>query len=272
MKIRALLICSIFSISIFAQNKAAEFKKVEDILERSIGITTPDDLKVKYQGFSERGLKLTATVGSSTGMTVSTGLDWEGFNYQVKKMEEDPSVSMVMISFVEDISISVYENNKLLDKEEDDTFIFYVKTADAKALGAQLGVLKSYTWKDLIKLRTATKQELIDFVTESLNTGLEDIDWKVRSVSDCEIHFVSEKREEMVVPTRIFEIHAKEFLDDYYVLCYGKAQAEIKTKTAQGSSSARMEHPSLEINFEDREEAVPQLEYAIKRLFAGCTR
>jgi hypothetical protein len=44
----------------------------------------------------------------------------------------------------------------------------------------------------------------------------------------------------------------------------------IKTKENSVSQRRSMEHPDIELNFEDTEDNVIPLEYAIKRLSAFC--
>ena len=271
MKISTLIFCSLFALIANAQTKEAEFKKMETLLKQSNGVTT-SDLKIIESVFSETSVKVKVNSGGKAASINYSGMDWDGFEFSIEEMEDNEEVLELMISFEETFKFAYYENNKLTEEDTDDMISLYFKASQAAQIKKQMEELQAYTWKSFNKVRGFDKNELVSFITKNLNTAVEDIDCKVKSVTGCEISFVSEEGDEIVLQTKNMKIHEKEFLSDEYLICYGKQTAVVKTKIGRTYKSQNMEHPELELVFDDNSifEMPRLLEFAIKRLAAYC--
>lgn len=269
MKIRTLICCALFALSAKAQTKEAEFKKLENLLNKSKGVEV-DDYKVTGIVFTENTVKLEMSAKGKAGSFVYTNLRWDDFGYLIKPEEESKGVSRLLISFDEKIDVTVYESKKQVDKDTDDELMLLISTADAKQVEQQLEELRTYTVPSLVRLRTADQAELTRFITKNLNAALEGDNGKVTDISACGITVVYNNKE-ISMPTKNLQFHEKEFLGDVYLLCFGKGNAQtVKVKTGATLKNLTLEHPGVELDFEDDNESVKPVEYAIKRLASFC--
>ena len=269
MKIRTLICCALFALSAKAQTKEAEFKKLENLLNKSKGVEV-DDYKVTGIVFTENTVKLEMSAKGKAGSFVYTNLRWDDFGYLIKPEEESKGVSRLLISFDEKIDVTVYESKKQVDKDTDDELMLLISTADAKQVEQQLEELRTYTVPSLVRLRTAGQAELTRFITKNLNAALEGDNGKVTDISACGITVVYNNKE-ISMPTKNLQFHEKEFLGDVYLLCFGKGNAQtVKVKTGATLKNLTLEHPGVELDFEDDNESVKPVEYAIKRLASFC--
>ena len=268
MRISTLLCFSLLALTASSQTKEAEFKKIENLLKKTKGMAA-GDLKIVDQTFTEKSVKIDIAAEGKSGASAYSGLDWDGFSYSVDKLKGDEDLSTVVISFEEEVDMTVFENKKQVEKFKEEEMELVVKTEDAALLKQYLKELQTYTWKSLIELRTADKEGLTHYLTKTLNTVLEDDGGEIKSINECEIT-VDYGDEEVTMPTKKLTLHTKEFISTTYLFCYGKGKGAIQTKNEKGRQASSVEHPEIEMEFEDNEDSVEPVAYAIRRLAAIC--
>lgn len=263
------LICLAFlAITANCQTKDVEFKKLEDLLKKSIGVSA-DGTKVIDQVLNENAIKLDYTEEGKVGSIVCSNLNWDGFDYSLRKAKDNETGAVLTLTFDKNIKVTRFENSKQVEKIEADKMVLLFRAADVKQLRQQLEDLQTFTWKTLNEVRVLDKSELANFLAKKLNKALEANEAKVKSISGCEIIIRSDNTE-ITLPTKKLNLHAKKFGSDDYFFCYGKATGEIKIKENDVIRSNYVEHPELSLNFKDLYE-VEGIEYAIRRLADICS-
>jgi hypothetical protein len=268
MKLGTLVCCVLFAFAANCQTKEAEFKKLDNLLKKSNGLAT-NDFKIISQVVTENSVQLDFSTGGKNGTIAYTNLNWDGFSYTIEKLEGSDKISRLVISFDGDVDITSYENKKQIDKDADDEMQVFIYNADVRSVEQQLEELRSFTWRSLAELRTADKAALIRFISKNLNASIEDENGKIKDINSCEITFAYGDKE-ITVPTKKLKLHSKEFISEFYLICFGKGKSEIKIKEGSATRNLNVEHPDIELNFEDDADSIEPVEYAIKRLSAFC--
>jgi hypothetical protein len=252
----------------YSQSKEAVFSKMEKVFNKANGISI-DGHKVLNQVINEKVMKRDMLSDGKNGTITATDLDWQSFDFSVIEQKDNADISIVVISFEKELEFSVYQNNKVVDKQSLDEFELVINTADEKTIRGLFTELKTYTYPPLVKLKAAGKEELISFLTKSLNKAIEDGYEELKSVNECEIVF-SYEGEEFILPTKNVRIHEKESLGKY-TICYGTQKSLIKIKKRDSTiQSQAVEHPDIELDFSDTEEGDLLTVFAIKWLSTYC--
>jgi hypothetical protein len=262
-----LLVLSANTVS-HAQTKEAVFSQIENVLKKAKG-TSINGNKVLDQVINEKVMKRDMSSGGTTGTFTATELDWKSFDYSVVEQEGNADISIVVISFENEMKLATYQNNKLVESLEMEEFELVANTTDVQSIRNLFAELKTYTYPPLVKLKTASKQELISFLTKNLNKAIEDGYEKLKSVNECEIVFIYEGQE-FILPTKNVKIH-QAANSGKFTFCYGKQKSLIKIKKQDATiQSQAVEHPDIELSLGDIEEGELLIEFAIKRLSTYC--